>query len=156
MVGFGTFPGETGRTYGFPVHGGTSMSEKISVLLVMAFDRRLSLVERLESCGIEVLPVSDCAEARRILRTQPAVQVVLTDEKLQDGSWCKVIEEVWQNEVGAETIVCTRAGDPGLWIHVLAHGAYDLLVEPYERKEVWRIIQSAAAQGDPRRLAAAH
>ncbi|HYM13313.1 MAG TPA: hypothetical protein VEU62_21420 [Bryobacterales bacterium] len=131
------------------------MREKISVLLVMACERRLALVERLQSCGIAVLAVSDCEEARRILRTRPAVPVVLTDEKLPDGSWSKVMEEVWQNELEAETIVCTRAEDPGLWIHVLAQGAYDLLVEPYEGKEVRRIIEAAAAQRGPRPLAVA-
>jgi len=111
----------------------------------MTPDRRSPLLERLESCGIEVLPASDCEEARQFLRERPAIQVVLTDERLPDGNWSSVLQEVWRNEIPAATIVCTRVGDPGLWLHVLARGVYDLLVAPYDSREVRRIIEGAAA-----------
>ncbi len=115
------------------------------VLLVMAPDRRTPLLKQLEACGIQVLAARDCSEARRILRAQPGVQVVLTDEALADGDWLSVLDAVSRSGVHAETIVCTRLGDPRLWIHVLVYGAYDLLVEPYNSAEVRRIIESAAA-----------
>jgi len=125
---------------------GFAVPLKISALLVMTPDRRSALLERLKACGIEVLPVSDCEEARRILRERPPLQVVLTDEALPDGNWSSVLQEVWRNEVPAATIVCTRVGDPGLWLHVLARGVYDLLVAPYDNGEVRRIIEGAAAE----------
>ncbi len=121
----------------------------------MDAERRLPLIDRLESSGVEVLPVCDFEEARRILRTHPPVQIVLTDEALPDGSWWRVMHEVRENRVNAEIIVCTRVGDPGLWLHVLAHGAYDLLVEPYDKREVRRIIEAAAAESWMRSGAAA-
>ncbi len=125
---------------------GLAVPLKISALLVMSPERRSALLERLEACGIEVLPVSNCEEARRILRERPPLHVVLTDEALPDGTWSSVLQEVWGNEVPAATIVCTRVGDPGLWLHVLARGVYDLLVAPYDNREVRRIIEGAAAE----------
>ena len=53
----------------------------------MVRERRLPLLEALEACGFDVLPVCDCSEARRILETEPKVQVVLTDSVLPDGDW---------------------------------------------------------------------
>jgi DNA-binding NtrC family response regulator len=117
---------------------------KLSVLVVMQQERRAWLMSQLEACGFDVLAVEDCEEVTRVLRARPLVQVVLTDEKLPDGPWPRVLEEVRRNDIGAEIIVCARLGDPRLWIHVLAQGAYDLLAEPYEPKELRRIIETAA------------
>jgi hypothetical protein len=63
------------------------MQTKITAMLIMARERRLPLLEALESCGIDVLPVCDCNEGRRILETEPKVQLVLTDAALPDGDW---------------------------------------------------------------------
>ncbi len=119
---------------------------KISALLVMTPERRSPLLERLQACGVEVLPVAGCGEARQILRQRPSLHVVLTDEALPDGNWSSVLQEVWRNEIPAATIVCTRVGDPGPWLPVLARGVYDLLVAPYDDREVRRIIEGAAAE----------
>jgi hypothetical protein len=39
------------------------MSPQIKAMLVMDRERRLSLLDALESCGIELMPVCDCNEA---------------------------------------------------------------------------------------------
>jgi CheY-like chemotaxis protein len=72
------------------------MKRKITAMLIMAQERRLPLLEALESCGIDVLPVCNCDEGQRMLEIQPQVQVVLTDAALPDGdggrcfkSWLK-------------------------------------------------------------------
>ena len=51
-------------------------------MLLMARERRLPLLAALESCGIDVLPVGDCSEARRMLEIKPQLQVALTDAAL--------------------------------------------------------------------------
>ncbi len=127
---------------------------KISVLLVMEYKRRERLMEQLESCGMDVLAVADCDGARRILRQQPLVHVVLTDERLRDGNWLSVLDEIRRNQLEAETIVCSRIGDPRLWVHILGYGAYDLLVEPWETGEVRRIIEGRASENWMRCVAA--
>jgi DNA-binding NtrC family response regulator len=125
------------------------MLPKINALLVMAPERSLPLLEALESCGIDVLAVCDCSEARRMLETQPSVQVVLTDAALPDGDWRRVLEIVVRECANIEVVVCSRLGDPKLWLDVLEEGGYDVLVEPYQREEIQRIVEVAAARSYP-------
>src|SRR5579872_1230208 len=100
-------------------------------MLVMAQERRLALLEALESCGIEVLAVCDCDEVQRMLETQP-VQVVVTDGVLSDGDWRRVLEIVEPGPRKIEVVVCSHLGDVKLWLDVLERGGHDVLVEPYE------------------------
>ena len=81
-------------------------------MLVMARERRLPLLDVLESCSIEVLPVCDCNEAHQMLEAQPPVQVVVTDTALPDGDWRRVLEIVVQGCANIEVVVCSRLGDP--------------------------------------------
>lgn len=135
------------------LRGGTQ--PKIKAILIMARERRLGLLEVLESCDIDVLPVRDCSEARRILETQPKVQVALTDTQLPDGDWRGVLEMVDQRHANVEVVVCADRSDHRLWVDALERGAYDLLVEPYEREEVQRIVEGAATRSQIRSLAPA-
>ena len=135
--------------------GSPMMKTDVTMLLVMPRVRRLTLLAHLENCTRGVLAVSSCKEARGILETRPPMQVVLTDVTLPDGNWTSVLEDVVQRRLNAAVIVCTGLADTGLWCEVLQRGAYDLLVEPYERKEVQRIVIGAADRGRLRFLKAA-
>ena len=123
-----------------------NMPPKITAMLVMAPERSLPLLAALESCGIEVLQVCDCNEARRMLETHPLVQVVVTDTPLPDGDWRRVLEIVAQGRRKIEVVVCLRLGDPKVWLDVLEQGGYDVLVQPYQHEEVQRIVEGAAAR----------
>ena len=112
----------------------------------MAQERRSTLLDALESCGIEVLPVCDCSEARRMLEAQRIVQVVITDARLHDGDWRRMFEIVERGRRKIEVVVCSRLGDPKLWLDVLEQGGYDVLVQPYQREEIKRIVEAAAAR----------
>jgi DNA-binding NtrC family response regulator len=122
------------------------MLPKINTMLVMAPERSLPLLEALESCGIDVLAVCDCSEARRILETPQQVQVVLTDTALPDGDWRRVLEIVLRACPNIEVVVCSRLGDYKLWMDVLELGGYDVLIEPYQHEDVKRIVGTAAAR----------
>jgi DNA-binding NtrC family response regulator len=122
------------------------MLPKIKVMLVMAQHRHQPLLNALESCGIEVLPVYDCNQARRMFEAQPLVQVAVTDAVLHDGDWRQVLEIVAHGRRKIEVVVCSRLGDAKLWLDVLEEGGYDVLVEPFEHEEVWRIVEAAAAR----------
>ena len=128
------------------------MNPKINALLVMARESRLPLFEQLEGCGMDVLPVSTCQEARRALASSLAVQVVIVDVALPDGSWCQVLEDVAQRPEHAEVIVRTHVADQRLWREVVARGASDLLLEPCPPEEMKRIIEAAVARSYMRSL----
>jgi DNA-binding NtrC family response regulator len=124
------------------------MPPKITAMLVMDGERRAPLLGVLESCCIEVLAVGDCHEARRLLETRPPLRVVVTDTTLPDGDWRRVLEIVGQELSSRIEVVvaCSCVGDPKLWLDVLEQGGYDVLVEPYQREEVRRIVEAAAAK----------
>ena len=125
---------------------------KIKAMLVMARESRLPLLEVLESCGIDVLPVCDCREARRALETQPQVQVVLTGAALRDGDWRGVLEIAAQGPAKIEVIVCPERSDIKRWTGAMKEGAYDLLVEPYQPDEILRMVEAAANRSYMRSL----
>ena len=135
-----------------PAVGGNTPS-KIKAMLVMARERRLPLLDLLESCGFEVLLVFDCNQARRMLETQLPVQVVLTDRTLPDGDWRQVLEIVAQGRPNVQVVVCSRLGDHTLVIDVLEQGGYDVLIEPYQREEIQRVLEGAADRSYIRSLA---
>jgi len=129
-----------------PLFFGSNMPAKIKAMLVMVRERSLSLLDALESCGIEVLPVCDCNEAQRMLKSQPPVQVVVTDTALPDGDWRRMLEIVAESSPNVEVIVRSRVGEPKLWLDVLEQGGYDVLFEPYHHEEIKRIVEAAAAK----------
>jgi DNA-binding NtrC family response regulator len=129
------------------------MRAKIRAMLVMDRERRLPLLDALESCGIEVLPVCDCNEARRMLETKPPVQVVITDSALPDGNWRRVLEIVAQECANIEVVVSLPLGDSTLWLDVLEQGGYDVLVEPYQHEEIRRIVEAAVARSHAEAIA---
>ena len=85
-------------------------------------------------------------EARRMHETQLQVHVVLTDRTLLDGDWRAVLEIVAQGRANVQVVVGSRLGDRTLLIDVLEQGAYDVLVEPYQREEIRRVLEAAAAR----------
>ena len=115
-------------------------------LLVMSEERRLSLLEHLEACGIVVLAVGDCGEARRTLQSNPQVDVILTDLALSDGNWTDLLAAAIRCHSRAETVICMGVTDSRLWIDDLEGGAYDVLVEPYQKEDVNRIVEAAVAR----------
>ena len=70
--------------------------------------------------------------------------VVLTEAKLADGGWRDVLALARRFDPGAEVIVTTAFADSGFWAEAINLGAYDLLVQPFRRMEVERIVGSAS------------
>lgn len=119
------------------------MEDTPIAVLVMPEWRRSNVSGILESLGFGVLSVASCQEARNLLQTVPPVEVVIADENLADGNWCDVFDCLLETDQRASVIVTAPQADEHLWSEALWRGAYDLLVEPYERREVVRIIEGA-------------
>ena len=112
-------------------------------LLVMSPERRRSLLSELELLHIEVLAVTCCQEARRVLETHPPIEIVITDLSLADGNWCDIFKYLVDNDIHASVVVSCPLADERLWSEVLWRGAYDMLVEPYNKQELRRIVEGA-------------
>lgn len=119
------------------------MSNIPTGLVIMADDaRRSRLLARLNSTEISLTIVKSCREARRAWHQDPP-DVVITDVSLPDGNWCDVFKELVDAGGNAAVVVCSPTADATLWSEVIWRGAYDLLVEPYQRDEVGRSVEGA-------------
>lgn len=117
------------------------MNERL--LLVQPPHRRRELLELLEGKSLQISTASDFREAREKLTEEAAFDLLLADAELPDGTWRDLLQLNLRLEPPCEMIVCSPCGDEELWAEALQRGAYDLLVEPYSRQEVYRIIRSA-------------
>ncbi len=66
--------------------------ECAAVLLVMPRECSPPLLKVLKSLDVDVLAVEDCQQARELLQTRPAVEVIITQVTLADGNWCDLFK----------------------------------------------------------------
>jgi DNA-binding response OmpR family regulator len=81
-------------------------------------------------------------QAERRLRRGP-IGVVLCERDLSDGCWQDLLEAGRRLEKPPSFIVCSRLADELLWSKVLNLGGYDVLIKPFEREEVIRVVCAA-------------
>ena len=103
---------------------------------------RLSLEPILSQCEWEVIWTRTCAEAVAAVR-RTAAPIIVCDEKLADGEWKGLWNELVKDPCPPEVIVASRLADERLWVEVLNLGAYNLLSKPFRPEEVVRTIHGA-------------
>ena len=97
--------------------------------------------------------MANCQEAGALLATRPPVEVIITDVTLPDGNWCDIFKYLVDHNVDASVVVSSVRADESLWSEILWRGAYDLLVEPYENRELRRVVEGALRAAKARRAA---
>ena len=80
--------------------------------------------------------------------------VVISEADLGDGRDWKCVLDVTQSmRVQVPLIVTDRLGEERLWAEILNLGAYDLLLQPFNSTEVFRIVGSACQAAGQHTLA---
>ena len=103
---------------------------------------RDSLRRILQHSRWTLLECETCSEATAILRNARA-SVVICEATLADRTWADVFECCNRLPVPPPMIVCSRLADDRLWTEVLNRGGYNLLDEPFQDKEVYRLVSLA-------------
>lgn len=99
----------------------------------------------------QVLPETQTALQRY------AVGVVISDSRLSDGHcWKDLLREMEELGDRPPLIVADRLADERLWAEVLNLGAYDLLMKPFDTKEVLHAVTSACRHFESERRVAPH
>jgi len=70
--------------------------------------------------------------------------VVLTEANLEDGTWLNVLELT--RAAGIELVVTDAWADARFWATAINQGAYDMLVQPFIRMEVSRVLAGACSR----------
>ena len=70
--------------------------------------------------------------------------VVLTDATMVDGKcWRDILGKAGERSCFPPVIVSSRLADERLWAEVLNLGGYDLLVQPFDAREVHHVVSMA-------------
>ena len=79
-----------------------------------------------------------------LFRTREFAAVVCEDT-LPDGDWTDVLEALPGPDAPV-LIVTSRLADERLWSEVLHRGGYDVLAQPFDRREVERVMELSRHQ----------
>ncbi len=74
----------------------------------------------------------------RMAEEQP--DVVLCEANLPDGTWRDLLAELSHGSNPPYLIVTSRLADESLWAEVLNLGGYDVLAQPFEPVEIYRVV----------------
>jgi DNA-binding NtrC family response regulator len=126
-----------------PAETGDAKSSRIRILMVMPAAEASKLQPLLEECGAEVLVTSSCVEAREVINSGAPIRAMLTARSLPDSRIRDLLDVARRCPRNTPLILCLPEIDGG-WIDLMEEGAFALLVEPYRREEVQRIIDAVA------------
>ena len=127
----------------------SSRTDFISALLVGAEPQsRLVILETFREAGWRLHEARDRKGALDCLERQP-VQVVVTNAHLPKWPWKKALLDLRRMPHPPQLVVTSRLADDSMWAEVLNWGGYDVLVEPFDRNEVERVIASARRHFEP-------
>jgi len=77
------------------------------------------------------------------LLQQHDIAVVLCERDLLPGTWIDVLERINALSRAPSLIVTSRLADDYLWSEALNLGAWDVVAEPFDPREVIRSVKSA-------------
>lgn len=123
---------------------GTGHADRVlTVLAISPFDEDHIYLRHLFShSNWQIHQARSCGEALAVLHEHP-VPVVLCDSEMPDGSWKDALSELADLPEAPLMIVTSRLADDNLWAEVLNLGGYDVLMKPFDRLEVLRVISLA-------------
>lgn len=69
--------------------------------------------------------------------------IVVCDEDLLESSWKVLLQELAESGKGSALIVVSPRSDAGLWAEVINTGGFDVLVEPFDHRDLVWILEAA-------------
>lgn len=113
------------------------------ILVVMHPAETAKLHGLLHECGAEVFTASTCVEASRALHPGNSLRAIFSTRWLPDGGFRDLVEMGKRCPEPTPLILFLPQVDGG-WIDLLEAGAFDLVVEPYRREKIERVIAELA------------
>jgi DNA-binding response OmpR family regulator len=105
-----------------------------------------------------VLQLASTVQQAQAALDDRKVGVILADSDLPSGySWLHIVKAAARIAPSPAVIVASRLGDDRLWAEVLNLGGFDLIVKPFDAKEVLHSVGMAwrCRRGQPVMAAAA-
>jgi response regulator RpfG family c-di-GMP phosphodiesterase len=127
----------------------------VTVLAVSPHDEdHIFLAHLFSHSNWKIHRADSCSQAIAVLRGN-TIPVVICESEMPDNTWKGVLEELGHLPEAPLLIVTSRLADEHLWAEVLNLGGYDVLMKPFDRLEVLRVISLAWLHWKERRERAA-
>jgi len=118
----------------------------VTVLAISPFEEdHVFLTHLFSHSNWQIHQAKSCEEALEALHRH-AIPVVLCESEMPDWSWKEALAELGRLPEAPLLIVTSRLADDSLWAEVLNLGGYDVLMKPFDRLEVLRVISLAWLQ----------
>jgi len=114
-----------------------------TVEVLLAGDQNLqSALERIfQTSTWRLHHVMTCREAIEFANATETA-VVICQHRLPDGDWLALLSGLQDSGKRPNLIVTAPLPDEQLWAEVLNLGGYDVLAQPFDRGEVFRVVAS--------------
>lgn len=135
----------------------TTANHIVTVLVVSPLEEDHSSLKEIFSHSNWSVQFTHTAQEALSVLSNDRIPVVLSERDLPDGSWKDFIHPGAQRRNPPRVIVTSREADNQVWLEVLDLGGYDVLLKPFNPKELFRVISLAWLHWkDGNRLVMAH
>ena len=125
------------------IQSAPSAPEKISILVVSPYTDDHAALKQILHHG--AWAISTCATVSDALPLIPSLapSLIVCERELSDGNWKTILAASEASPHPPLILVTSRHADESLWAEVLNLGGYDVLLKPFDRREVTRVIGMA-------------
>jgi len=136
------------------LHSDVAVPDGQAALLISPLEKDRDFLQRIFSEeGWTLYCVPSLGSALKFLRRR-VMPAVITEADLPVGTWKEVLTLVRLLPTAPPVIVVALAADEHLWAKAMTSGARDVLVKPFNKAEVVRVLKSLwaarRAQPEPR------
>ena len=118
----------------------SNKAEVVKVLLISSrLEAQVSLRRIFDQSNWLLHGVSTCGEALTHLGENDTA-VVICERHLPDGDWKLVLNRLESLPMPPNLIVTSLLANDELWAEVLNLGGYDVLAQPFDAQEVYRVV----------------
>jgi DNA-binding response OmpR family regulator len=125
-----------------PLNPAANISATLTLLAISPdWEDRRSLESILDSSGWTVQGAPSILAAAGLMQNK--YSLILCDRDLPDGSWHDVFRQTEGLETPPPVVVFSKNADRPFWAEVLNLGGYDVILKPFVKSEVTRVIGMA-------------
>ena len=118
----------------------SNAAEVVKVLLISSqSEAQVSLRPIFDQSNWLLHGVSTCGEALTHLGENDTA-VVICERDLPDGDWKLVLNRLESLPMPPNLIVTSLLANAELWAEVLNLGGYDVLAQPFDAQEIYRVV----------------
>ena len=136
--------GENGGYALNKVRGDSAMLRYPNVLLFSSDEIETDILQQLLGEHVNLTPVRDRAELA-VLLEEHDYDALFWSWSFREGTWSDALRDVHRIRPDLPVIILSTAPEERAWLRSLEAGAFDLLVAPFEERQLLAVLEQASA-----------